>query len=482
MVSSLALRVSNRCRQFNPTLTAIMKSLPPNPFAKLSLAEYGARLRKREISAESATTALLDRIDLLNPKLNAFHFVARAAALAAAREIDRQLKEGTDLGPLMGVPVAVKDLYVVDGMPTNAGSSLDVRDITPPEGSFVKALKRSGCIILGKTRTSEFALGGINFKHPVPWNPCDAKVHRMPGGASHGSAVAMAAGLCAFSAGTDTGGSVRLPAALCGVVGHKFSSRGFSLDGIFPLSPTLDSVGTFTLSIADSALIFNTLTGKKVPAAPSPKQLKFGKPQEVFFDDLDAEVAARIAAALDALKKAGAQIADVSVPEIAEFDPVFGGIVPGELVEILGRERIEKSHDLFDAIAQSRVIAATKYPPQRLADAKNRQAELRDLVRAKMAGLDGWLAPTTPMVPGPLADHTTLMPALEWNKRALRNTRIGNVFEQCGVSLPLQTATGLPVGLQIACNGLEDAKLLSLAAAVEAVLGKATRPDMAAFL
>ena len=97
-------------------------------------------------------------------------------------------------------------------------------------------------------------------------------------------------------------------------------------------------------------------------------------------------------------------------------------------------------------------------------------------------GLDGWLAPTTPMVPGPLADHTTLMPALEWNKRALRNTRIGNVFEQCGVSLPLPTATGLPVGLQIACNGLEDAKLLSLAAAVEAVLGKATRPDMTAFL
>jgi len=151
-----------------------MKTLPPNPFAKLSLADYGARLRKREISAESVTSALLDRIDLLNPKLNAFHHVARDAAMKTAREIDRQLKAGTDLGPLMGVPVAVKDLYVVDGMPTNAGSSLDVRDITPPEGSFVKALKRAGCIILGKTRTSEFALGGITFMHPVPWNPCDA--------------------------------------------------------------------------------------------------------------------------------------------------------------------------------------------------------------------------------------------------------------------------------------------------------------------
>jgi len=354
--------------------------------------------------------------------------------------------------------------------------------VTPPEGSFVKALKRSGCIILGKTRTSEFALGGINFKHPVPWNPCDAKVHRMPGGSSHGSAVAMAAGLCAFSAGTDTGGSVRLPAALCGVVGHKFSSRSFSLDGIFPLSPTLDSVGTFTMSVADSALIYNTLTGKKIPAAPSPKQLRFGKPQEVFFDDLDAEVAQRVDAALAALSKAGAQITDVSVPEIAEFDAVFGGIVPGELVEILGRERIENSRELFDEIAQSRVIAATKYPPQRLTDAKKRQAELRDLVRARMGDSDGWLAPTTPMVPGPLADHYTLMPALEWNKRALRNTRIGNVFEQCGLSLPLPASSGLPVGLQITCNGLEDAKLLSLSAAVEAVLGKATRPDMSAFL
>ena len=236
------------------------------------------------------------------------------------------------------------------------------------------------------------------------------------------------------------------------------------------------------MSVADSALIYNTLTGKKVPAAPSPKQLKFGKPQEVFFDDLDTEVAERIATALAALQQAGAQITDVSVPEIAEFDPVFGGIVPGELIEILGRERIEKSHDLFDEIAQSRVIAATKYPPQRLADAKKRQTELRDLVRAQMTAIDGWLAPTTPMVPGPLADHYTLMPALEWNKRALRNTRIGNVFEQCGVSLPLPTAKGLPVGLQIACNGLEDAKLLSLAAAVEAVLGKAARPEMATFL
>lgn len=457
-----------------------MKTLPPNPFADLPLADFGARLRRRETSAEAVTRALLDRIDALNPQLDAFHFVARDAALARARELDALLAQGTDLGPLMGVPVAVKDLYVVDGMPTNAGSSLDVRDLTPPEGSFVRALKRAGCVILGKTRTSEFALGGINFKHPVPWNPCDATVHRMPGGSSHGSAVAQAAGLCAFSAGTDTGGSVRLPAALCGVVGHKFSSRGFPTDGIFPLSPTLDSVGTFTASVADSVLVYTALSGQAVPATPPLAHLKFGRPREVFFDDLDAEVAARVEAALAKIAAAGASIAPVSVAEIAEFDPVFGGIVPGELVEILGRARIERDGALFDEIAQSRVVAATRYPPARLAEAKTRQLALRELARAKMQGLDGWLAPTTPLVPGPLADHYTLMPALEWNKRALRNTRIGNVFEQCGVSLPL--AGGLPVGLQIACNGLEDAKLLALAAAVEGVLGRAPRPDMAAFM
>ena len=456
--------------------------LPDHPFARLSLADYGARLRRREISAEAVTAVLLERIERLNPRLNAFHYVARDEALAAARAIDLQLAAGVDPGPLAGVPVAVKDLYSVTGMPTNAGSNLDVSEVTPPEGSFVRALKLSGCVILGKTRTSEFALGGINFIHPVPWNPCDARTHRMPGGSSHGSAVALAAGLCAFAVGTDTGGSVRLPAALCGVVGHKFSSRAFALDGIFPLSPTLDSVGTFTTSAADAALVHSALTGIAGLPAPPVKGLRLGKPLRLFYDELDAEVSQRIDIALDALARAGAQIVPVDVPEVGEFDSVFGGIVPGELVEILGRERIEKGRELFDAIAQSRIIAALNYPPSRLAEACMRQVELRDRVRAKMAGIDGWLVPTTPLVPGPLKDRSTLMPALEWNKRALRNTRPGNVFEQCGISLPLPARDGgLPVGLQLVRSALEDAKLLALAATIESVVGRAQLPDVTAF-
>ena len=459
-----------------------MTKLPDNPFARMTLADYGARLRRREITAEAATSALLERIERLNPRLNAFHYVARNDALAAARAVDRALAAGTDWGPLMGVPVAVKDLYSVTGMPTNAGSNLDVSDLVPPEGSFVRALKHCGSIILGKTRSSEFALGGINFIHPVPWNPCDSQTHRMPGGSSHGSAVALAAGLCAFSVGTDTGGSVRLPAALCGVAGHKFSSRAFALDGIFPLSPTLDSVGSFTTSAADSALVYHALTGTAAAPAVVLKGLRFGKPDEVFFDDLDAEVRQQVEAALRALEHAGAEIIPVKVPEVAEFESVFGGIVPAELVEILGRARIEQNRAVFDSIAQSRVIAALDYPPARLAEARARQAVLRDAVCARMRGLDGWITPTTPLVPGPLAHHATLDAALAWNRRALRNTRIGNVFEQCAISLPLTArGGGLPVGLQIVCPALEDAKLLALAVAAESVVGRAALPEVETF-
>ncbi|MCP4249164.1 MAG: amidase, partial [bacterium] len=165
----------------------------------------------------------LARIEALEPRLGAFEYVAAEQALSTARALDELLAAGTDLGPLMGVPVAIKDLFAVDGMPTAAASNLDVTEVIGPEGDFVKTLKRAGCVILGKTKTDEFALGtlGFNPKRGTPWNPWDAKTHRAPGGSSSGSAVAAVAGLCAFAIGTDTGGSVRGPAAFCGAFGLK---------------------------------------------------------------------------------------------------------------------------------------------------------------------------------------------------------------------------------------------------------------------
>src|SRR6185437_6623249 len=183
-----------------------MKNLPADPLDAITLEEFGRRLRSGRMTCESATRAYVERIGLL--------------------------ASGTDLGPLMGVPVAIKDLFTVDGMPRpRCGSDVDISDLVPPEGEFVRRLKRAGCVILGKTRMTEFAFGLVNVAHPTPWNPVDSQVHRMPGGSSGGSAAALAAGMCAFSIGSDTGGSVRHPAAMCALFGYKATSGMWPTDG-----------------------------------------------------------------------------------------------------------------------------------------------------------------------------------------------------------------------------------------------------------
>jgi aspartyl-tRNA(Asn)/glutamyl-tRNA(Gln) amidotransferase subunit A len=446
-----------------------MTPLPENPFVRMSIARYGARLRRGECSAASVTDTFLQRIEALNPKLGAFIFVAAEQARAAARKVDTLIRSGTDLGPLMGVPVAVKDLFYVEGMPLTAGSRLDVSGVVRAEGPIIQALKRGGAIILGKTWTSEFALGGINFIQRVPWNPCDPELHRTPGGSSGGSAVATAAGLCAFALGTDTGGSVRMPAALCGVFGHKFSAAAFSLDGIFPLSPTLDSPGVFTATARDAAMVWNALSGTNTGVDLPLRGLHLGKPAPLFYEALDAEVAQALDVALERLARAGAVIVPIEVPEVGEFEAVFSRLVPVELIDILGRERVRENLEIFDPVTKARFSAALDSPADDRNAARAHQATLRDALRARMAQCDAWVTPTTPLMPGPLASYGTLDSALAWNRRALCNTRPGNVFDQCGVSLPLPR-TALPVGLQVLCPPLADGKLLAIACAIEAAL------------
>lgn len=446
-----------------------MSALPPNPLAGTTLAQYGAELRRGARTASDVTAAYLQRIEALNPKLGAYTFVAAEQALADARRIDSLLRSGTDLGPLMGVPVAVKDLYFVEGLPLTAGSKLDVADVVREEGPLVRALKRSGAIILGKTWTSEFALGGINFLQRVPWNPCDPEVHRTPGGSSGGSAVAMAAGLCAFALGTDTGGSVRMPAALCGVFGHKFSAGAFSIAGIFPLSPTLDSPGVFTAGCDDALTVWQALGGSAPGADIAVRDLTLGVPAPVFHDELDPEVAHAIDFARERLAQRGARIVPIEVPEVLEFEALFGRIVPVELIEILGRERVRRNLDVFDPVTKGRFSAVLNAAPADSAAATRELTALRQRVLPAVKACDAWITPTAPLVPGPLSLCDSVGAALAWNRRALRNTRPGNVFDQCGVSLPLPQ-TPLPVGLQILCPAMADATLLAIARAVETAL------------
>ena len=333
-----------------------MITLPPDPFEPGGIAGFGARLRNGEISAEAATRAYLDRIATLDPRLGAYELVLGEQALATARALDGLLAAGTDLGPLMGVPVAVKDLFALDGTPTHVGSKVDVSDLVGAEGSFIKGLKRAGAVILGKTKLVEFALGptGVSRPRGTPWNPWDATVHRIPGGSSSGSAVAMAAGMCAFAIGSDTGGSVRLPAAFCGIFGLKTTVGVLPTDGAFPLSKDLDTIGPLTRTAADAAVVFSVLTGQRMPVAKPLRGTRLGRPSNYFYDKLESRVADCMEAALSALTEAGAEIVPIEVPEAPEREKYFPVALPADLITMLGRERFLAHREIMDPIVAAR--------------------------------------------------------------------------------------------------------------------------------
>ena len=419
---------------------------------------------------------------MLEPRLGAFVHVAEDDAIEQARALDRLLSTGTDLGPLMGVPVAVKDLFTVEGMPApKCGSNVDISDLVEPEGEFIKRLKRAGCVILGKTRMTEFAFGLFNVTHRTPWNPCDPFVHRMPGGSSNGSAVALAAGLCAFSIGSDTGGSVRQPAALCGLFGLKPTFGLWPTDGVFPLSTTMDSIGPFTRSAEDAALVFAVLSNRTVPQPRRLKGLRLGRPRTHFFDNLGDEVRVATDRALRDLEVAGVEILPVEVSEASEIDTVFAPILSVELLVTLGARRFTKSKDILDPVVWNRAEPALRYTALEYAGQRRRQEALCRVAKQRMVGLDGWISTTAPEPAPPVMDYSSPERAAAWIRRNTHNTRPANLFGQCAASVALPGGM-LPVGLQVACDGGRDESLLGICQAIEALFGRRTLPDMRRFL
>lgn len=458
-------------------------TVPPDPLDGIGIAGFGERLRSGKISSEAVTAAYFERAAALDPHLGAYTHLAHERALASAQAADRMVAAGVDLGPLMGLPVAVKDLFTVTGMPTTAGSSVDISDLVKPEGHFVKVLKRAGCVILGKTRTNEFAVSMINIRHRQCWNPWDAATQRMPGGSSSGSAVAMAARMCAFSVGTDTGGSVRQPAALNGVFGFKASPGRWAMDGVFPLSTTLDSLGIFTASAGDAALVFAALGGGDMTSPRGARGLVLGRPTGRYVEELDSAVKHCVTEALSIAARAGACVEDVDVPEAIESDDAFTRMVPAEMLATLGRDRFLAEQDRLDPVARARGHGGLDVPATDYIAFLRRHAALRRIIGERMRGCDGWVSATTPDLPLPVHGARTLDAALAWNRRATRNTRPGNLFGQCGVSLPVhRLGSPLPVGLQIMGSEGGDAELLAVACAVEGLVGRPQPPDVAQFV
>ncbi len=437
-----------------------------------SLADFGVAFRSGMITSFDVTRAMLDRIAALEPKLQSFTFVDEKNALKHAAAIDALWASGHDLGPLMGVPIAVKDIFSIDGMLTQVGSRLPLDDLVPPQGAFITSLQKAGCILLGKTVVTEFCLGGINLTHPMPWNPCDLTTPRMTGGSSHGSAVAMAAELAGFTVGGDTGGSVRWPAALCGVTGYKSSVSQWGLSGVFPLSPHFDSVGIFTSSAFDAALVEAALRQVPIRKPPLAREMRLAISTNHFMENLDADVADCFSQAIKHLRKAGAQFVEIPMVEASEIDEVFARIVPADLISFLGRDRLRTNWQLLDPVVASRIEKAFDMSIDEYAQLVARKKVLEQLMAERFKGIDAFLSPTVPVVPKPIADFTTVEQASAWNKLATQNTRPANLFNQCAISLPIHhLGSALPVGLQLCATAGSDEMLLATARTVQDILG-----------
>jgi aspartyl-tRNA(Asn)/glutamyl-tRNA(Gln) amidotransferase subunit A len=396
-------------------------------------------------------------------------------AREAADASDRRARDGETIGQLDGAIVSIKDLFDVAGEPTRAGSTI-LADGPPAarDAPVVQRLRTAGAVIIGKTNMSEFAFTGVgaNPHFGTPGNPADRC--RVPGGSSSGAAVAVADDMCEISIGSDTGGSTRIPAALCGVVGYKPTKHRIPIDGAFPLSPTLDSIGPLARSVQACAQTDAILAGE--PAwllEPAPLGgLKLGIPQGVPLEEMEPAVAAQFDAALSQLGQAGVRLADVDLTEF--FDEMARAQSAATIATVeawhIHRERIAERGDDFDQIVRKRIETGSRVSDDNYAQMLQDRASLVSSMDSRLAEFDALVLPTTPIVAPVLAELPETSAFNTANRLLLRNTAIANFFGLCAISLPLPVASGLPVGLMLFSRRGTDRRLFAIAAALEGML------------
>ena len=442
----------------------------------MTVDEFGRRLRTRHISCVEMTAECLRRIDADNPRLNAFILVMTDQARRQAAEADRELAAGHDRGSLHGVPISIKDLFDVRGTATTAASRVREGHVAAQDAPAIARLRQAGAVIIGKTNLHEFAFGTTNEDSAFgpSRNPHDTS--RSPGGSSGGSAVSVATGMALATLGTDTGGSVRIPAAACGTVGLKPSYGDLSAEGVVPLSRTLDHVGPLTASVTDAWHMFHALRGDAVPRpleAPSPGGLRFGVPRTYFCDLLDDEVRRAFDAALGALRAAGASIEDVDIASARFIAPMYVHIVFGEAAPYHALA-LETMPERYTTPVRLRLEMARYVLAEDYVRAMEGRKVLRREVDQALSGRAGLLLPTLAIPAPPIGAHSVQVGATSEPVRnvMLRLTQLFNLTGHPAISLPCgRTSTGLPIGLQVAgTQGRTDA-LLHVARAVELVLG-----------
>jgi aspartyl-tRNA(Asn)/glutamyl-tRNA(Gln) amidotransferase subunit A len=462
-----------------------------------SIAQIARLYRQRKLSPLELTRFLLQRIARINPALNAYITVTEALALQQAKraesELFRKASGPFDRGPLHGIPISLKDNIFTAGVRTTAGS-LVLRDFVPPnDAPIVAALKAAGAVILGKTNMHEFAYGTTsNNPHygPVrnPWDP-----QRIAGGSSGGAAAALAAGLCYGSIGTDTGGSIRIPASLCGVVGFKPGINRVNAQDIVPLSPTLDFVGPLARSVVDAGLLLEPIYSRQkgersLKSRPSPhsgKKLRLGIPRDFFFDVLSAETQKSFASGLSILKKQATVVKNVSIPLLHETEDAGNRIAWAEATRYhqkLGwfpQHSAEYGSDVRDRLEKGTTISAVDF--LEAMELRDRFiSEFHEAMRAQ--NLDALVVPTTPIVAAKIGEESVIIAGKPHPTRALllRLNRPANLAGVPAITLPCGfSENDLPMGLQFIGPANSESSLLQIAHNFERALSFSQHPQLA---
>ncbi len=443
------------------------------------ISEVTAKVARGEVTSRKLTEECLSKIEALNPKLNAFITVTADDALAEAARADKEIAAGRRIGPLHGIPISLKDLVDQKGVRTSAGSLVRKDHVASDDATVTARLRAAGAVFVGKTNLHEFAFGTTSEDSgfgPVR-NPLDES--RSPGGSSGGSAAAVASGMSLGTVGTDTGGSIRIPAAACGIVGLKPEWGHISASGVVPLSRQLDHVGPLAASVADAWLLYNAMQPEsgqisdELDAAPL-AGLRLGKLSGYFFDRLDADVEQSVLGTIDRLQQRGARVTEVSVPHANDIAAIYLHLVFGDAAEYHARTLLSRPQDYTTPVRLRLEMARYVLAEDYIRALRGKALIAREVERA-LDGVDALVLPAL-AVPAPPIGAVT-MPvkggADMVRTLMLRCSQPFNLSGHPAISIPCgRTRDGLPIGLQLVGHKGRTPALVQAALAAEAAIGE----------
>jgi len=451
---------------------------------RATVAFLSAELAAGRTTSRKLVEEALSRIqDTTGEGARTFLKVYADSAQEQADASDKLRASGVVRSAVEGIPISVKDLFDVAGDVTRAGSkALASAPPAKADATAVARLRAAGAIIVGRTNTVEFAFGGVglNPHYGTPTNPYDRSSSRVPGGSSAGAAVSVADGMAVMGLGSDTRGSVRIPAALCGITGFKPTQARIPRDGCFPLSYTLDSVGPLGNSVACCAVYDAILAGEEASTAAAPQalplqSLRFLIPNCILFENLEASVATAFERSIEKLKSSGAHIVRMDVPELTEGMPLFdnGGFASPEAYQI-HRPILAKHKALYDPKVAARLAFGENFSAADYIQLGFDRKVLISKMSAILKPFDAMLSPTIPVI-APTMDEVN-KDYIAWNLRIIRNTGFINLLDGCAATVPCHLTGEAPVGLQVAGMGGTDKHILAVAQTIETTLASPQSP------